>query len=126
MTKGDLEKYPILSAIADIRQYWNPATIESKINAIDDTLDFVYFIMQCENIYDIVIHDDEADLFNQLRLLDMHDLILLIKGEGGCTSILSKWINTNFDIISRGRKGVYDCYTRDYKLKTLIDGKGDI
>ncbi len=120
--------YPILSVlgVCDIIQYWSPLTIESKISAISDTLDFVYFIMQCEKTYDVVIHDNEADLFNQLRLLDLHDLILLIKGEGECTGTLSIWITTNFDIISKGRKGFYDCYTRDYKLKVLIDGERNI
>ena len=126
ITQADKNKYPIFSVIEkDMEEYWDILTIDSKISAISDTMDFMYFIMQCEIKYEVVLHDNECDAFSQLRLIDLHDLILLLKGEAECTSPVSAWINKNFNSISKGRQGFYDPYTRDSKLEILINGKNE-
>lgn len=105
--------------ISEILSHYN-IDINSKVGIVDD-LDFIAIIMECEKKYDININYDECDTFYKLRFIDIHDIIMLIKGQGSCTNEIENWINDNYIFISKRRPGFYEPYLRNMKINEILN-----
>jgi len=108
--------YPILSIVEEFDKY--DITENSTFNEIKDTWDSIYLIIECEKIYDFVLYDCEAERFGDLRIIDIHDLIIFLKGESECTETVLIWINININEISK--RPFYKSYLRDLRINIII------
>lgn len=111
------EKYPILLALELLAPDVN---LESKISDIKDGMDVLYVMMRCEELYEIAIDNRESELCNQLRIIDIHDLIQFWKG-GILTKEIKKWIDFNLDELILIKRPIYKSYLRNDKIDDILN-----
>lgn len=96
--------------------------LDSKVSDITDTLDYIVFIIECEEYYNYVIKDDEAIFFEEenLSFQQIDDFFTFLKG-GETTPFIHRLITKNINRLKENRPEyesyIIDC--RDRKIKKL-------
>jgi hypothetical protein len=97
-------------------------TMNSKVSEITDALDYVSFILECEEYYNFVINDDEAVFFEEenLSLKEIEEFFLFLKNSQ-TTDFIHGLITNNINRLKSNREEyesyIVDC--RDKKIKSL-------
>ncbi len=98
--------------------------LDSKLSEIDDVYDFINFIIKCEEYYNLVIFDDEAEFIeiNDLTFLQIEDFFIFLR-DGFATPFIHNLILNNINYL-RTIRLEYDNYivkNRDIKLNDLLN-----
>ena len=97
--------------------------LDSNISEIDDVVDFITFMMDCETYYNLEIFDDEAEFIEikDLSFLDIEDLFIFLR-DGYATDSIHKLIVDNINWLSRIRPDYrwYLANSRNDKIDSLF------
>ena len=115
------EEFPFLNILEEESfDIYDISSVDIMFNIIRDGYDSMYFLIEVEKLYNIILYDEECEIFEKyLTFRDIHSLCKFISGE--CITLsnnISEFI-ADYNLIENKKRN-YTQLLRDMSLDKLI------